>query len=70
MTDAYTLEQSEACCGFYEVIKLGEVVHMILSSSNVIWNNIMSKNRNMIRKAMLPPTCSFIKPHYEGVSMV
>lgn len=46
------VENQVACCGFYEVIKLGEVVHMILSSPEVIWNNITSKNRNMIRKAI------------------
>lgn len=37
---------------FYEVIQLGEVVHMELSSPEVIWSNIISKNRNMIRKAI------------------
>ena len=37
---------------FYEVIQLGEVVHMDLSSPKCIWNNIKSKNRNMIRKAI------------------
>lgn len=37
---------------FYEVIQLGEVVHMDLSSPEDIWNNIISKNRNMIRKAV------------------
>ena len=37
---------------FYEVIQLGEVVHMDLSSPEDIWNNIISKNRNMIRKAI------------------
>ena len=37
---------------FYEVIQLGEVVHMDLSSPEGIWNNIISKNRNMIRKAI------------------
>lgn len=36
---------------FYEVIQLGEVVHMDLDSPELIWNNITSKNRNMIRKA-------------------
>lgn len=35
----------------YEVIQLGEVVTMDLSSPEVIWANITSKNRNMIRKA-------------------
>lgn len=39
------------CRDFYEVVKLGEVVHMDLSSPEIIWNNIISKNRNVIRKA-------------------
>ena len=37
---------------FYEVIQLGEVVHMEISSPEEIWKNMFSKNRNMIRKAM------------------
>lgn len=41
-----------ACSDFYEVIRLGEVVHMDLDSPETIWTNITSKNRNMIRKAM------------------
>ena len=36
----------------YTVIQLGEVVHMDLDSPDLIWNNIISKNRNMIRKAV------------------
>ena len=40
------------CSSFYDVMKLGEVVHMNLSSPEVIWENIISKNRNMIRKAI------------------
>ena len=39
------------CSDFYDVVQLGEVVHMDLSSPEIIWNNITSKNRNMIRKA-------------------
>lgn len=35
----------------YEVIPLGETITMDLTSSEVIWANITSKNRNMIRKA-------------------
>lgn len=42
----------EACISFYEVIQLGEVVHMDLGSPERIWNNITSKNRNVIRKAV------------------
>lgn len=38
--------------GHYDVIELGEVVHMDLSNPEIIWKNISSKNRNMIRKAM------------------
>ena len=37
---------------FYEVIQLGEVVHLDITSSEGIWDNIISKNRNMIRKAI------------------
>lgn len=36
---------------FYDVIPLGETITMELSSPEVIWANITSKNRNMIRKA-------------------
>lgn len=36
----------------YNVIQLGEVIHMDLSSPELIWENITSKNRNMIRKAI------------------
>lgn len=37
--------------GAYEVIALGQTVAMKLDSPDVIWANIISKNRNMIRKA-------------------
>lgn len=40
------------CEAFYNVDKLGEVVHMDLSDKEDIWNNITSKNRNVIRKAI------------------
>lgn len=46
------VKNHENCANYYDVIKLGEVVHMDLSSPEVIWNNIISKNRNMIRKAV------------------
>lgn len=42
----------EACRHFYDVLQLGEVVHMDLSSPAAIWNNCSSKNRNVIRKAL------------------
>lgn len=46
------IKNHDACRSFYEVIQLGEVVHMELSSPELIWENIISKNRNMIRKAV------------------
>lgn len=46
------IKNHNALRSFYEVIQLGEVVHMDLSSPEDIWNNITSKNRNMIRKAI------------------
>lgn len=46
------VKNHEGCKGFYEVIQLGEVVHMDLSSPETIWENIISKNRNVIRKAI------------------
>ena len=46
------VKNHDASRPFYEVIQLGEVVHMDLSSPEDIWNNIISKNRNMIRKAI------------------
>ena len=46
------VKNHEKCETFYEVIQLGGVVHMDLNSPEMIWNNITSKNRNMIRKAI------------------
>jgi len=46
------LKNHETVKSFYEVIQLGEVVHMELGSYEEIWNNITSKNRNMIRKGI------------------
>lgn len=40
------------CKASYEVIELGEVVAMDLTSPEIIWQNIVSKNRNVIRKAI------------------
>lgn len=45
------IKNHEKCKNTYEVIELGEVVHIDLSSPEDIWNNYTSKNRNMIRKA-------------------
>lgn len=46
------LQNHISCETFYDVMQLGEVVHMDIRSPEVIWNNIISKNRNMIRKAI------------------
>ena len=45
------IRNHEACADFYETVRLGEVVHMDLSSPETVWANLSSKNRNMIRKA-------------------
>lgn len=37
--------------GFYDVTVLGNTVAIDLSSTDIIWNNLTSKNRNMVRKA-------------------
>ncbi len=46
------VKNQDASRSFYDVTQLGEVVHMDLSSPEIIWSNIISKNRNMIRKAI------------------
>lgn len=46
------IKNHESNMPFYEVNQLGEVVHIDLSSPEVIWDNLTSKNRNMIRKAI------------------
>ena len=46
------IRNHEKCSEFYEGIRLGEVVHIDLSSPEGIWENITSKNRNVIRKAI------------------
>ena len=45
------LENYKKCSGNYEVIPLGNTIAMNIVSPDIIWNNITSKNRNMIRKA-------------------
>ncbi len=46
------IHNHEQCSPFYDIDKLGPVVHMDLLSPQTIWENITSKNRNMIRKAV------------------
>ena len=45
------LENYKYCENSYDVVALGNTVSMDLSSPEIIWSNIHSKNRNMIRKA-------------------
>lgn len=40
------------CKDHYDIVRLGEVVHIDLSSKDIIISNLKSKNRNMIRKAI------------------
>lgn len=42
----------ESCTGFYDVVQLGEVVHIDLSSPEVIWENFVSTCRTRVRKAV------------------
>lgn len=37
---------------FYDVLALGGTIAMNLDSPETIWNNLISKNRNMVRKAI------------------
>lgn len=46
------IENCKAVAGFYNVIMLGNTIAMDLSSPEVIWENLTSKNRNMVRKAI------------------
>ncbi|MDO5131373.1 MAG: GNAT family N-acetyltransferase [Eubacteriales bacterium] len=46
------IHNHSACAPFYEVIPLGEVICMDLSSPDTVWANLTSKNRNVIRKAV------------------
>lgn len=46
------VKNHEACRSFYDVVQLGEVVHMDLQTPSAIWENLSSKNRNVIRKAI------------------
>ena len=46
------VKNHEKCSSYYDVIKLGEVVHIDLSSPEIIWENFSSKNRNKVRKAI------------------
>lgn len=46
------LQNAELSRSFMEVLDLGKTIALDLSSDVAIWENIISKNRNMIRKAI------------------
>lgn len=45
------IENHNKCIDFYDVVPLGMTIIVDLVSDDIIWNNIKSQNRNMIRKA-------------------
>ena len=45
------LNNAEKVEEFYDVIRLGKTIAMDLSSPDIIWAKLTSKNRNMVRKA-------------------
>lgn len=45
------LKNWEAVKPFYDVVPLGDTISLDLASQEVIWANLTSKNRNMVRKA-------------------
>lgn len=51
------VENDKAAQKAYDVVKLGKTVTMDLSTPDTIWENIISKNRNMIRKAQKNGIC-------------
>ena len=46
------MRNHEKCGSFYEINQMGEIVCMDLASPDGIWEQVTSKNRNMIRKAI------------------
>lgn len=46
------LKNHESCTAFYDTVPLGKTVTMDISSPELIWAKLTSKNRNMIRKAI------------------
>lgn len=49
----------EQCRNYYGIARLGEVVHMDLSSPEVVRSNLTSENRNRIRKAEKNDICVY-----------
>lgn len=46
------LNNSQGLGGIYDISKLGKTIGINLTSKEEIWNNLTSKNRNMVRKAL------------------
>ena len=46
------IKNSKKVSDFYQVIDLGSTIYMDLSTPEIIWQNLSSKNRNVIRKAI------------------
>lgn len=46
------LDNASSTEPYYDVVALGQTISMDLSSQDVIWSNLTSKNRNMVRKAI------------------
>lgn len=46
------LDNAEYSQPYYDVLMLGNTIAMDLSSPEIIWANLTSKNRNMVRKAL------------------
>ncbi len=46
------IRNHEPCTGFYETVRMGEVVHIDLTTPEEVWAGFTAKNRNVIRKAM------------------
>ena len=45
------IRNHEQCMAFYETVRMGEVVHIDLTTPEEIWAGFTAKNRNVIRKA-------------------
>lgn len=53
------VKNHQGCEHAYQVIPLGEVVALDLKDPDLIWENIASKNRNVIRKAVKNDVCIY-----------
>lgn len=46
------LKNGDRLGNIYSISPLGQTISMVLDSREVVWNNLTSKNRNMVRKAL------------------